>query len=89
MHGYTISVRAAVGRHVVEERLRVLAAGGAFRVREIATVGVGLWAFGLQQVRPELAVGFGKVAEFLVLLPREFDVHAVERSPSHAIAAAS
>jgi len=89
MHDYTVSVRTAAGRQVVEDRLRVLAAGGPFRVRELAPVGVGVWAVRLQSVRPEMAIGFGKVAEFLVLLAREFDVQAVERSPSHAIAAAS
>ena len=89
MHDYMVSVRTAEGRQVVEERLRVLVADGPFTVRELAPVGVGVWAFHLQPVRPELAIGFGKVAEFLVLLAREFDVQAVERSPSHAVAAAS
>jgi hypothetical protein len=86
---YAISVRTALGRQGVEERLRVLVAGGPFRVRDVAPVGVGVWGFHLQPVRPEMAVGFGKVAEFLVLLAREFDVQAVERSPARAIAAAS
>lgn len=89
MHVYSVSVRMAADHRAVEERLRGLTAGGPFRVRELARVGVGAWAFRLEPVRPQLAIGFGKVAEFLVLLAREFDVQAVERLPSHAIAAAS
>jgi hypothetical protein len=36
-----------------------------------------------------MVVGFGKVAELLVLLAREFDVEAVQRSAINALAAAS
>lgn len=86
---YSISVKTTFPRQHVDERLRVLAAGGAFRVRDLAPVGGGAWVFRLQPIRPDMAVGFGKVAEFLVLLAREFDVQAVERSPARAIAAAS
>jgi hypothetical protein len=36
-----------------------------------------------------MAIGFGKVAEFLVLLAREFDVAAVEQVAAGTWAAAS
>jgi hypothetical protein len=86
---YTITIRSAMTRDMVEERLPRLTAGGPFQVRDLAHLGGGAWAFTLQPVRPGLAVGFGKVAELLVLLAREFDVDAVERSAVNALAAAS
>ena len=86
---YTVSLRTASARQSVEDRLRAVATGGPFRVRDLAPVGVGVWTFQLQPLRPEMAIGFGKVAELLVLLAREFEVQAVERSPSRSVAAAS
>lgn len=88
MH-YTVSLRTASGRQSLDDRLRALTAGGPFRVGDLAPVGFGAWTFRLQPARPEIAVGFAKVAELLVLLAREFEVQAVERSPSRAVAAAS
>ena len=89
MHDYTVSVGTAAGHQLVEKRLREFASGGPFRISELAPVGVGAWVFRLQPARPEMVIGFGKVAEFLVLLAREFDVHAVGRAPSRSVAAAS
>lgn len=86
---YTIRIRSAMTRDMIEERLPRLTAGGPFQARDLAQLGAGAWVFALQPVRPGLAVGFVKVAELLVLLGREFDVDAVERSAISALAAAS
>lgn len=60
-----------------------------FRMRDLAPAGHGLWTFRLEPTRRDMLVGFGKVAELLVLLAREFEVHAVGRAPASALAAAS
>lgn len=85
----TISIRTAASRQVVDDRLRQLTGGGPFRMGDLVTVGVGVWRFHLQPVRQGMVIGFGKVAELLVLLAREFEVHSVERSPVRSVAAAS
>ena len=86
---YTITIRSVLPRETIEGRLPGLTAGGAFQVRDLVHLGAGVWAFTLQPVRPGLAVGFGKVAELLVPLAREFEVEAVERSAVGTLAAAS
>lgn len=89
MHS-TITIRTAAGRHVLHERLQALTAGGPFQVCGLEPVGVGTWTFHLATTRSDMVVGFGKVAEFLVLLAREFDVQAVAgRTPWRSVAAAS
>lgn len=86
---YTITIKTGLARDGIEERLPRLTEGGPFHVRDLVHLGGGVWAFTLQSVRPGMAVGFGKVAELLVLLAREFDVEAVQRSAINALAAAS
>jgi hypothetical protein len=86
---YTVTIRSILPREAIEGRLPCLTAGGAFQVRDLVHLGAGVWAVTLQPVRPGLAVGFGKVAELLVLLSREFEVEAVERSAVGTLAAAS
>ncbi len=86
---YTITIRSVLPREAIEFRLPGLTAGGPFQVRDLVHLGGGVWSFTLHPVRSGLAVGFGKVAELLVLLAREFEVEAVERSSHNALAAAS
>jgi len=88
MH-YRIRIRTAATRVALEDRLPSLTAGGPFHVQELAHEGSGVWTFTLQPIRPGMMIGFGKVAELLVLLAREFDVDAVERSTMATLAAAS
>jgi hypothetical protein len=86
---YTITIHSVLPRETIEERLPSLMAGGPFQVREFVHLGGRVWSFTLQPCRPGMAVGFGKLAELLVLLAREFEVEAVERSARGALAAAS
>lgn len=86
---YRITITSALPPGSTEHRVPSLASGGPFRVRDIVHLGGGAWTFTLQPVRPGLAVGFGNVAELLVLLAREFDVIAVERVSVEALASAS
>jgi hypothetical protein len=89
MH-YVVSIRTAASRQALDERLRKLTAGGPFRVDGLDPVGAGTWDFHLTPTRADMVVGFGKVAELLVLLAREFEVQAVVgRIPSRSVAAAS
>lgn len=86
---YSVTIRSFLPRDTIEGRLPSLTAGGPFQVLDIVHLGGGVWSFTLQPSRPGLTVGFGKVAELLVLFAREFDVEAVGRSPIGALAAAS
>lgn len=86
---YSITIRSGLPRHAIEDRLPSLMAGGPFQARNLAPLGGGTWSFTLQPSRPGMAVGFGKVAEVLVLVAREFEVEAVEGSGLGALAAAS
>jgi hypothetical protein len=89
MH-YTVSIRTAAGRQELDDRLWKLTADGPFRVAGLDPVGAGTWAFHLAPTRADMAVGFGKVAELLVLLAREFEVQSVMgRAASRSVAAAS
>ncbi len=86
---YAITIRSLASRDELEVRLSRLVMGGAFHVRDLVHLSAGTWSFTIQPIRPELAVGFGKVAELLVLLARECDVHALERLAVGTLAAAS
>jgi hypothetical protein len=86
---YAITFRSTQPRGAVERRLRSLAESGPFRVHELEPRGGGAWTCALHPIRPEMAIGFGKVAELLVLLAREFDVEGVERISIGAFMAAS
>ncbi len=86
---YTITIRSVLPRDMLQDRLPDLTAGGPFQIGDLAHQGGGAWSFTLRPSRPGMAVGFGKVAELLVLLGREFEVEAVERSALGALAAAS
>lgn len=86
---HTITIHSALPSDTIENRLAILTAGGPFRVPDLAHLGGGVWSFTLQPSRPGLAIGFGKVAELLLLLAREFEVEAVEWSSPGALAAAS
>lgn len=76
---YSVTIRSVLPQAAIEGRLTSLAAAGPFRVSGLSQRGDGAWTFAVQPARPGLSVGFGKVAELLVLLAREFDVEAVER----------
>lgn len=84
-----ITLESALPRQVVEQRLEALVAAGPFAVRGLVPSGAGRWLLTLRTVRPGLAVGSVKVAELLVLVTREFELHAVQRLPAAGVAAAS
>ena len=86
---HAITIHTALPRDTLENRLAALTVGGPFRVPDLAHLGGGLWSFTLQPSRHGLAIGFGKVAELLLLLAREFEVEGVEWSSPGALAAAS
>jgi hypothetical protein len=89
MH-YTVTIGTAASRQMLDERLRTLTAGGPFCVGGLDAVGGGTWSVHLAPARAGLAVGFGKVAELLILLAREFEVHGVvARTVPRSVAAAS
>ena len=86
---YSVTIRCVSSTEPPADRLRNLTAASPFRMRDLAPAGHGLWTFRLEPSRRDMLVGFGKVAELLVLLAREFEVHAVGRAPASALAAAS
>lgn len=86
---YSVTIRCTSSTEAPGERLVNLMAAGPFRMRDLAPAGHGLWTFRLEPVRRDMLLGFGKVAELLVLLAREFEVHAVGRAPDGTLAAAS
>mgnify|MGYP006268255657 CR=1 FL=1 len=86
---YRISIKSSFSRGSIESSLLQVTAGGPFLVRDLMPVEPGLWTFSVVPERPAMAIGFAKLAEFLVLLAREFEVHALDRAPLHATAAAS
>lgn len=83
-----ITIRTPAPRPDIEGRLRTLTASGPFRIRDLSPRGKDEWLLTLEPARPALALGFGKVAELLVLLSRECDVLAIERTPGPSLAAA-
>jgi hypothetical protein len=86
---YSVTIRCTSSTEAPDERLVNLTAAGPFRMRDLAPAGHGLWTFRLEPVRRDMPLGFGKVAELLVLLAREFEVHAVGRASDGTLAAAS
>jgi hypothetical protein len=88
MHS-AVTIRSGRNPSAPPLQLPRLAATGPFVVQDIAHRGWGVWTFTLRPAAPEMAIGFGKVAEFLVLLAREFDVAAVEQVAAGTWAAAS
>jgi hypothetical protein len=86
---YSVTIRCASSTEMPGERLGNLTAAGPFRMRDLAPAGRGLWTFRLEPVRRDMLLGFGKVAELLVLLAREFEVLTVVRSAGSGLAAAS
>lgn len=83
-----VTIQSGSPRPAIEARLLALASPGPFRVRDLTPLGGDAWAFTLEPARPAIAVGFAKVAEFVLLLAREFEVTNVVRGPLEAIAAA-
>lgn len=86
---YSVTIRCVASHETPGDRLRNLTVAGPFRVRDLIPSGNGLWTFRLEPMRRDRPVGFGKVAELLVLLAREFEVHAVGTPPASSLAAAS
>lgn len=84
---YRFAMRAAATRSEIEGRLLDLMPDGPFRVRDVSPLGGECWSFVIEPARPSIAVGFGKVAEFLVLLAREFEVLDVGRVTNESMAA--
>lgn len=86
---YAITLRTTLTRGLLEDRLCRMTADGPFRAPALSHHGGGLWTATLRPTRPGMAIGFGKVAELLVLMSREFDVSGVERHALGSLAAAS
>ncbi|MFN9367212.1 MAG: hypothetical protein ACK6CT_00375 [Planctomycetia bacterium] len=86
---YSITFRTPLARGMLEERLRRLTADGPFHVPTLSHHGGGAWTAVLRPARPDMVIGFAKVAELLVLLTREFDVSAVQPLAAPPLAAAS
>ena len=86
---YAVTIRAGLDPAAPPLQLPRLAATGPFLVQDIVHRGWGVWTFTLRPVAADMAIGFGKVAEFLILLAREFDVAAVEQMATGTWAAAS
>ncbi|MBM3954979.1 MAG: hypothetical protein FJ309_10260 [Planctomycetes bacterium] len=84
-----ITLRTAASRPAIESRVATLAGNGPFSVRDISPREAETWTLTLGPSRPGMAIGFGKVAELLVLLGREFDVAAVDCTADEALAVAS
>lgn len=81
------TIRTTLGEPALDRRLRELAGDGPFRIGRISPVGGDRWVFRLEPVRPDIAIGFGKVAEFVVLLSRAIEVTEFSRVPDDALAA--
>lgn len=81
------TVRSPLGQAAIDRRLRELAGTGPFRVGVLSPLGGDRWSFCLEPARPGIAIGFGKVAEFVVLLSRAIDVTDVGRVPDDDMAA--
>jgi hypothetical protein len=86
---YRLTIASRFSRAIVEDRLLRAITEGPFLVRDLAPAAPGVWTFSLEPRRPEMAIGFAKVAELLVLLGREFEIQSLARFPERAIAAAS
>lgn len=84
-----IVIEAGVEPDVLERRLREVTALEAFALRELVRTGAALWTVRCSPARPEMVVGFSKVAELAGLLAREFEVHAIRRLPASTASAAS
>jgi len=82
-----VTISTGLPRAALEPRLAKLTAGGPFRVRNLDHLGGGAWTFAIQPQRPDLSIGFAKVAEWLVLLAREFPIDAVEHIATGALTA--
>lgn len=68
------TIRTPLGRDAIDRRLHEVVGTGPFRVSTLSPLGGGRWSFLLEQARPGMAVGVGKVAEFVVLLSRAIEV---------------
>ena len=86
---YRLLIQTSFSRPVLEDRLLRITSAGPFLVRDLKPVEPGIWTFMVQPERPDMAIGFGKIAELLVLLARDFEVQALDRAPLRPIAAAS
>jgi hypothetical protein len=89
VYAVQITLESGLPRQAVEQRLEALVSGGPFALRGLVPVGSGRWTLTLRTARPGLAVGSAKVAELLVLVAREFELHALQRLPAASVAAAS
>jgi hypothetical protein len=89
VHLIEIVIEAGQEPDVLERRLREVAASEAFALRALVPSGAGMWTVTCSPGRPEMVVGFSKVAELVGLLAREFEVHAIRRLPAATVVAAS
>jgi hypothetical protein len=72
----------------LRSRLGHLIVNGPFRIHVLVSVGHGRWSIGFVPRDAALVVRFGKVAELVCLLAREFEVHSVRRLPAPLAATA-
>lgn len=86
---YTVTMRTKLAGGDLEHLLPRLTAAGPFVVRDLAHLGGGSWVFTVRPSRPEMVVGFAKLAEFLAILARELPVDSVDRVASEPLATAS
>lgn len=86
---YTVTMRTKLAGGELGHLLPRLAAAGPFVVRDLAHLGDGAWVFTVRPSRPEMAIGFAKLAEFLSILARELPIDAVDRVASEPLAIAS
>jgi hypothetical protein len=86
---YTVTMRTKLGGGDLEHLLPRLTAAGPFVVRDLAHRGDGSWVFTVRPCRPEMVVGFAKLAEFPSILVRELPIDSVDRVASEDIATAA
>ena len=76
---YTVTMRTKLDGGDLEHLLPRLTAAGPFVVRDLAPLGGGSCVFTVRPCRPEMVVGFAKLAEFLSILARELPINSVDR----------
>lgn len=82
-----IVLETSLAQDTLRQRLAELMATGPFSLRVLQAVGPGRWSATCIPRDPALVVRFGKVAELVCLMAREFEVHSVRRLPAPNLAA--
>ena len=82
-----IVLETSLAQETLRQRLTERTATGPFSLRGLQAVGPGRWSATWIPRDPALVVRFGKVAELVCLLSREFELHSVRRLPAPDLAA--